>query len=100
MVRNGAPMVPGLVSAPSLLTKNEVAISPSIPSQFESTILISGTSTDAVQPDATSVKTAETLLAAVIDTLHAPVPVHAPPHPAKNDPAAGVAVRFTDAPAM
>jgi len=40
----------------------------------------------------------EPLLAALIVTEQAPVPEQAPPHPAKTDPAAGVAVSFTEVP--
>lgn len=43
-----------------------------------------------------ALKVAVTVLAAFMATVHAPVPVHAPPHPAKTDPAAGVAVRVTE----
>jgi hypothetical protein len=42
---------------------------------------------------------AETLCAAFIVTVQLPVPLHAPPQPAKLDPAAGVAVRLTCVPA-
>ena len=41
---------------------------------------------------------AVTLLSDVIDTVHVPVPVHAPLHPAKVEPAAGVAVKVAVAP--
>ena len=41
-------------------------------------------------------KVAVTVLAAFMVTTHEPVPVHAPPHPAKADPAAGVAVSVTE----
>jgi hypothetical protein len=44
------------------------------------------------------VKLALTELAALIDTLQAPVPEQLPPHPEKVEPAAGVAVRFTTVP--
>ena len=36
--------------------------------------------------------------AAVIDTVHVVVPVHAPAHPAKVEPLAAVAVSVTDVP--
>ncbi len=39
---------------------------------------------------------AVTALAAFMVTVHEPVPVHAPLHPAKADPAAGVAVSVTE----
>jgi hypothetical protein len=42
---------------------------------------------------------AETLCAAFIVTVQPPVPLHAPPQPAKLDPAAGVAVKVTCVPA-
>jgi hypothetical protein len=38
---------------------------------------------------------AVTFCAALIVTVHAPVPLHAPPQPAKLEPDAGVAVRLT-----
>jgi hypothetical protein len=38
------------------------------------------------------VKVAATVWSALIATLHAPVPLHAPPHPTNVVPAAGVAV--------
>jgi hypothetical protein len=40
----------------------------------------------------------ESLLLALIVTVQAPVPEQAPPQPAKTDPAAGVAVSFTEVP--
>ena len=40
-------------------------------------------------------KVAVTVLDAVMLTVHAPVPVHAPLQPAKVEPAAGVAARVT-----
>ena len=36
--------------------------------------------------------------AAVIDTVQAPVPLHAPPQPANVEPLAAAGVRVTDAP--
>ena len=44
-------------------------------------------------------KVAVTLLAAVMATLHVPVPAQAPVQPANCQPAAGVAVRVTPVPA-
>jgi len=41
----------------------------------------------------------ESLFVAPIVTEHDPVPEQAPPHPAKTDPAPGVAVNFTEVPA-
>ena len=41
---------------------------------------------------------AVTLLAASIDTTHAPVPVHAPDQPRKNPPVDAVAANDTDVP--
>ena len=38
---------------------------------------------------------AVTLWAALIETMHAPEPLHAPPHPAKLEPTAGAAVSVT-----
>jgi hypothetical protein len=43
-----------------------------------------------------STKFAVAVVAAVIDTVHWPVPVHPPPdQPMNNEPAAGLAVRVT-----
>ena len=41
------------------------------------------------------VKIAEAVLFASIVKLHVPVPLHAPAHPVKVEPVAGVAVRVT-----
>lgn len=38
---------------------------------------------------------AVTLWAALIETMHAPEPLHAPPHPAKLEPTAGAGVSVT-----
>lgn|SRR5262249_34334490 len=43
-------------------------------------------------------KVAVTDLLLVMDTEHVPVPVHTPLQPVKVDPAAAVAVKFTEAP--
>ena len=51
-----------------------------------------------VRANCCSVNVAVTVLAAVIVTTHAPVPVHAPDHPANVDPVAGVAVTVTCVP--
>lgn len=48
--------------------------------------------------DVVVLKVAVTFCAVFIVTLHAPVPLHAPPQPAKLEPEAGVAVRLTIAP--
>ena len=45
-------------------------------------------------------KVAVTLRAAVIDTVHVPVPVHAPFQPANVEPLAAAAVSVTDAPLL
>ena len=44
-----------------------------------------------------SVKVAVTVWAALIVTVQAPVPLHAPDQPAKNDPRLGVGVSFSEA---
>jgi hypothetical protein len=41
---------------------------------------------------------AVTVLLALMDTAHDPVPVHAPLHPVKVDPVAGEAVKVTEVP--
>ena len=43
---------------------------------------------------------AVTARAAVIDTVQAPVPLHAPLQPAKVEPLAAAAVRVTDVPLL
>ncbi len=49
-------------------------------------------------PPVEAVKVAVTDRASVIDTTHDPVPVHAPDHPAKDEPRPGLAVNVTDVP--
>ena len=44
----------------------------------------------------TRVKVAVTLRAAVMETVHVPVPVQAPDQPVKVEPAAGAAVKVTE----
>jgi hypothetical protein len=44
------------------------------------------------------VNVAVTERAAVIDTVHEPVPVHAPPQPVNDEPPAAAAVSITDVP--
>jgi len=43
-----------------------------------------------------SVNVAVTLRASVMETVHVPVPVHAPLHPVKVEPALAAAARTTD----
>jgi hypothetical protein len=45
-----------------------------------------------------TVKVAVTLVAVVMETVHVPVPEHAPPQPANVEPLEGVAVSVTDVP--
>jgi hypothetical protein len=45
------------------------------------------------------VKVAETLVFALIVPVQAPVPLHAPPQPAKLHPVAGVAIKLPSVPA-
>ena len=50
------------------------------------------------RPAGAELKVAVTDRAAVMETTHEPEPVHAPDHPAKVDPASGVAVNVTEEP--
>jgi hypothetical protein len=66
----------------------------SIPAGCEVTVPLPSRVTVRVGP----AKVAVALLASLVVTVHMPVPAHAPDHPAKEDPAAAVAVRVTIAP--
>jgi hypothetical protein len=66
--------------------------------EFPPTTLVGFTASEDSATLGFELKAAPTAFAASMVTLHAAVPLQAPPQPAKVDPESGVAVRFTTAP--